>query len=226
MAFVAARDVSVQAEEYLEALCRILDRGVLATPTELARELEIAPPSALGMIRRMVEQQLLTYARREGAQLTEHGRAAAEAIRRRHRLAERLLTDLLGIPWERAHDIACRFEHVIDDEVEGYLASALDHPATCPHGNPLDVSAKSGWRPLASLTVGAIGILRQVIDESEPTLEYLNQMQLRPGARVTVCAEAPFDGPLTIDVAGERHAIARIMADMLLVELLEAGGAA
>lgn len=215
----AKNEVSPQAEEYLEAVCRILDRGDVATPTELARELEIAPPSALGMIRRMADQRLLTYSRRNGAQLTELGQERADALRRRHRLAERLLTDLLGVPWERVHDIACRFEHVIDEEVEAYIANALDHPTTCPHGNPLDVVAEHRWSPLASLQPGQSGCLRRVVDETEPTLEYLARLGLRPGARVTVCNVAPFDGPLTVEIHGERHALSRPMADCLLVEV-------
>lgn len=215
------RDVSSQAEEYLEAVCRILDRGEAAKPTELARELEIAPPSALGMIRRMVDQQLLTYSRHDGAQLTPLGHQRADALRRRHRLAERMLTDLLGIPWERVHDIACRFEHVIDDEVEEYLGQALDHPTTCPHGNPLDIDAVDPWQPLSEVAPGGSAVLRRVLDESEQMLEYLSRLRLRPGTRVTVCAEAPFDGPLTVAVEGERHAVSRAMADSLQVEIEE-----
>jgi len=214
-------EVSPQAEEYLEAVCRILDRGEVATPTELARELEIAPPSALGMIRRMADQQLLTYSRQGGAQLTDLGKQRADILRRRHRLAERLLTDLLGVPWERAHDIACRFEHVIDEEVEPYLANALDNPTTCPHGNPLDIAAADEWEPLTDLAPGRSGRLRRVIDETEPTLDYLARLGLRTGARVTVRALAPFDGPLTVEVDSERHAISREMADCLLVEVEE-----
>jgi len=212
-------EVSPQAEEYLEAVCRILDRGEVATPTELARELEIAPPSALGMIRRMADQRLLTYSRRDGARLTDLGQQRADTLRRRHRLAERLLTDLLGVPWERVHDIACRFEHVIDEEVEPYLASALDHPTTCPHGNPLDVTAADNWKPLTSLAPGQSGCLRRVIDETEPTLDYLARLGLRPGACVAVCDVAPFDGPLTVEINGGRHALSRPMADCLLVEM-------
>jgi len=215
----ATREVTPQAEEYLEAMCRIGDRGEVATPTELARELDISPPAALGMIRRMADQQLLTYSRQDGARLTELGRQRADTLRRRHRLAECLLTDLLGVPWERVHDIACRFEHVIDEEVEPYLTEALDHPATCPHGNPLDTSACDTWARLTTLAPGQSGRLRRVVDETEPALDYLARLGLRPGARVTVCELAPFDGPLTVEVSGERHALSRAMADCLLVEV-------
>jgi DtxR family Mn-dependent transcriptional regulator len=215
-------DITSQAEEYLEAICRILDRGELATPTELARELAVAPPSVLGMLRRMEEQDLVTYARQTGARLTPFGQICAETLRRRHRLAERLLTDLLGMPWERAHDIACRFEHVIDDEVEGYLFTALDYPTTCPHGNPLNGASMDSLRPLTMLIPGESGHLRAITDESAPLLDYLRRLGLLPGVSVTLCEVAPLDGPLTIAVSGERYAISRAMAHSLLVELEEA----
>lgn len=211
--------VSAQAEEYLEAVCRILDRGTVATPTELARELDVAPPSVLGMLKRLEEQGLVSYSRGTGALLTESGQARASALRRRHRLAERLLTDLLGMPWERAHAVACRFEHVIDDEVDEYLTAALHHPTTCPHGNPLDGTVETRWQPLTTLLPGETGCLRRIVDETGPTLDYLRRMQLQPGTPVTVCALAPFDGPLTVEVSGERHAISRMMAGCLLVEV-------
>jgi len=218
---VVRDEVSAQAEEYLEAICRIQDRRAQATPTELGHELRVAPPSVLGMLRRLEEQGLVTYARQTGALLTERGQACADTLRRRHRLAERLLTDLLGMPWDRAHDIACRFEHVIDDEVEPYLADALHHPTTCPHGNPLDAPAEMHWHALTDLEAGQHAHLRCVKDESVPTLDYLNRIGLRPGERVTVCDHAPFDGPLTVEVQGARHALSRAMAAHLLVEIAE-----
>lgn len=215
-------DVSPQAEEYLEAVCRILERGEIATPTELARELSVAPPSVLGMLRRLEEQGLVQYARYTGAVLTSRGDACAETLRRRHRLAERLLTDLLGIPWARAHDIACRFEHVIDDEVEGYLQAALHHPTTCPHGNPLDQQVLPSWQPLAALVPGQSACLQCIVNETLPMLDYLAALNLRPGTVLTLCAVAPFDGPLTVEIDGQRHAISRDMATHLLVERMSA----
>lgn len=213
-------EITSQAEEYLEAICRILERGEQATPTELARELAIAPPSVLGMLRRLEEHELVSYSRKVGATLTERGNFCAERLRRRHRLAERLLTDLLGMPWSRAHDVACRFEHIIDDELEGYLAAALHYPTTCPHGNPLDgtPAAAHGWHTLASLSPGETGVLRCVIDESAALLDYLTALHLQPGMPITVCAHAPFAGPLTVEIAGERHALARNLAERLLVD--------
>ena len=211
-------EISAQAEEYLEAVCRVLDRGVLATPTELAHELNVAPPSVLGMLHRLSEQGLATYSRQTGVVLTERGAARAGALRRRHRLAERLLTDLLGMPWDRAHTVACRFEHVIDDEVERYLAIALHHPTTCPHGNPLEIIPGGRGQTLASLHTGQTGRLISVTDESAAALEYLAHVGLTPGTRVTVRERAPEQGPLTVEVQGERYALSAAMAAILLVE--------
>lgn len=211
-------EMTAQAEEYLESILRRQERGEAATPTELARELGVAPPSVVGMLRRLAEHGLVDYPPRAGATLTPRGAEAALALRRRHRLAERLLTDILGIPWERAHVIACRFEHVIDDEVEGYLRAALADPETCPHGNPIDGAPNGAFQPLTALPVGASAHVRCMTDESAPLLDYLGEMRLKPGARVTVRAVAPQHGPLTVEVDGERVALSHAMAVTVLVE--------
>lgn len=214
-----AGTISPQAEEYLEAICRITDRGGAATLTELSRELKIAPPSILGMLRRMKQQGLLSYQGRKGVTLLRRGRACAIRLRRHHRLAERLLTDLLNMPWERAHEIACRFEHVIDQEVEPYLLAALHYPATCPHGNAIDSRIDERWKPLTALNPGQTGRLRRVVDESSETLAYLSRMRLGIGRRVVVYSIAPYDGTLTVEIDGARHGLSRSIAGCLLVEL-------
>jgi DtxR family Mn-dependent transcriptional regulator len=210
--------VTPQAEEYLETIVRLADRDEVATPSVLARALGVAPPSALGMVRRLTDQGLLTYSRREGALLTPQGRLQAEALRRRHRLAERLLTDLLHMPLARAHEIACRFEHVIDDEVEAYLTEALGHPSACPHGTPLDGASPPSWRPLAETAPGSVVRVRRLLDESRPVLEYLALLDIALDTRVLVRDVAPFDGPLIVEVDGVMHALARDMAVNVLVE--------
>jgi len=210
--------VTSQAEEYLEAVCRLCDRGESATLTGLARELNVAPPSVIGMLRRLEEQALVTYRKQTGVILTDRGQQCAAALRRRHRLAELMLTRLVGMPWTRAHAVACRFEHVIDAEVESYLLQALGYPEACPHGNPLDSGAPAYFQPLAEIAVGQVVILRRIIDETEPLLNYLERLHLYPGARVTVCEVTPFNGPLAIEVAGEHHALSRAVAASLLVE--------
>ncbi len=142
----------------------------------------VAPPSVLGMLRRLEEQGLLNYARRAGGGAHCTRAACAETLRRRHRLAERLLTDLLGMPWERAHHVACRFEHVIDSEVETICC----RPAS-PHHLPARQPARIPPRgcPLARRCPRSSPVnrrrLRCIKDETAPTLDYLNRLGLRPG---------------------------------------------
>lgn len=213
-------EITTQTEEYLEAVSRIIDRGDLVTPTELSRELKVTPTSVLGMLRRMEEQGLACYSRQTGVILTARGKASAERIRRRHRLAERLLTDILGVPWERVHDIACRFEHVIDDELEPYLLQALHNPTTCPHGNSLLVVGETSLalHPLNTLKAGQTAAVVRIVDESTPLLTYLGELGVYPGVTITVTAIAPFDGPLMITIATTQHAISREVAEHILVQ--------
>jgi len=217
-------EMTSQAEEYLEAICRIIERGETATPTELARELAVAPPSVLGMLRRLEEQGILTYARQTGAVLTENGMERAARLRRRHRLAERLLTDLIGMPWARAHDVACRFEHVIDDELENYLSSALHHPTTCPHGNPIPGATPDGpaQRRLAEAQPGdhvrLVRITESVEHEAE-SLTYLGDHGLTPGTTVVVQSRAP-DGTLTLILGDSAIALGPAMTERMFVAAL------
>ncbi len=212
-------EITTQTEEYLEAVSRIIDRGDLVTPTELSRELKVTPTSVLGMLRRMEEQGLSSYSRQTGVVLTARGKASAERIRRRHRLAERLLTDILGVPWERVHDIACRFEHVIDDELEPYLLHALHNPTTCPHGNSLLAEVDTpALQPLSRVPAGQTAIVARIADESTPLLTYLGELGVYPGVAVTVTAIAPFEGPLMITIAQAQHAVSREVAEHILVQ--------
>ncbi len=213
-------EITTQAEEYLEAVSRISDRGTQVTPTELSRELKVTPTSVLGMLHRMEEQGLSTYSRQTGVILTEHGRACAETIRRRHRLAERLLTDILNVPWERVHDIACRFEHVIDDELEPYLVRVLRNPTTCPHGNSLLIEGETTLallHPLNTLEAGQTAAVVRIVDESTPLLTYLGELGICPGVTVKVINIAPFAGPLMIEIGEAQHALAREVAEHVLV---------
>src|ERR1700742_4763837 len=128
-------------EEYLEAIHELDEEGVVVIQARLAERLGHSAPAVSEMIRRLREGG---YVRTSGRalQLTESGRSVAQSVVRKHRLAERLLTDIIGLPWEKAHLEAGRWEHVISDEVEARLIEILGHPTTCPHGNPIPGSAE------------------------------------------------------------------------------------
>jgi DtxR family Mn-dependent transcriptional regulator len=213
--------LSAPMEEYLEALCRILDRCETPTATTLARELQVAAPSVVGMLKRMSDQGLILYEKRCPVILTPLGESAAMNLRRRHRLAERMLTDLLKMPWSRAHSLACSFEHVITAEIEPYLLKALNNPLTCPHGNPLsgEKGNEKDFTPLAQFTVGNQCEVCCITDENDELLNYLERVQITPGQIVKIIDIAPGNGPFLVEVNNERQALSVEAAGHIMVKI-------
>ena len=123
-------------EEYLEAIWELEEEGVQVIQARLAEHLGHSAPSVSEMVRRLRTDGYVALDGRS-LSLTDKGRTRAVSVVRKHRLAERLLTDVIGIPWHKTHEEACRWEHVISDEVEERLVVLLGNPATCPHGNPI-----------------------------------------------------------------------------------------
>ena len=150
-----------------------------------------------------------------------HGRALAESVVRKHRLAERLLTDIIGLPWEKAHLEAGRWEHVISDEVEDRLVELLGHPTTCPHGNP--IPGLGGALPeltvLAASREGDHIRFARLTERSEidqDSLSYLSSRGFIPGTEATIRSRAP-DGTLTLDLGAQTIALGPTLAQQLFV---------
>lgn len=211
-------------EEYLESIYKLHHRGIKVIGARLAEDLGLSPPTVTEMLRRLRLEGFIEVSPGKEVILTPKGVEAAEVLVRRHRLSERLLTDILGMPWSVAHDEACKFEHVISPEVELYLVKALDYPTTCPHGNPIP-GAGDPTEHLVRLSdspPGAVGILRCVEAEDEALLRYVEGLGLVPGARIQVIDFAPFGGPICVETGGEsRVFVGLAAAERLLVKLDE-----
>lgn len=153
--------------------------------------------------------------------LSDEGRRQAIGILRRHRLSERLLTDVLGLPWDRAHEEAMRLEHRISPDGESRLAALLDNPATCPHGGPIPAADGStpdpGAGTLDRVAAGATVRIQQIADEAGEFLRYLASLGLLPDTELHVEEVAPFGGPLLVRVGGARYALGRDVAARILV---------
>ena len=122
-------------EEYCEVIFELREDDVAVIQARVADRLGVSRPAVSEMIRRMEQQGLVDL---DGAiRLTDEGTRLAESVVRRHRLAERLLTDILGLSWAEAHQEAGKWEHVISDSVESAMVRLLQDPTTCPHGNPI-----------------------------------------------------------------------------------------
>jgi DtxR family Mn-dependent transcriptional regulator len=145
----------------------------------------------------------------------------AEMVVRRHRLAERFLTDILGLSWAEAHGEAGRWEHVISEKVEGAMVRVLGDPTTCPHGNPIPGSDYHAPDSVAldSLTVGDAFVVTRIPEELEFTpgiLEFLETSSLVPGHTGRVTATSP-DGTTTVEVDGRHVGIGTFASQRILV---------
>jgi DtxR family transcriptional regulator, Mn-dependent transcriptional regulator len=208
-------------EEYLEAVYRLEREGPGVTTSGLASSLGVAPASVSGMLKKLAKDGYLEHISRGEVKLTEKGLAVGVRVLRRHRLAERLLTDVLGMPWDQVHDEACMLEHAISANVEAQLLKLLKDPTTCPHGQPIPPSDLSNpvraGEPLAQVPEGTHGRVESVTEEFPEILRYLAEIGLRPGVDITLVQKAPLGGPLTIAIAGKRHAISLELAGLVTV---------
>ncbi len=209
-------------EEYLEAIHELEEEGTVVIQARLAERLGHSAPSVSEMIRRLRTDGYVDVTGR-AVELTVKGRARAESVVRKHRLAERLLTDVIGLPWHKAHVEACRWEHVISDEVEARLVVLLDNPTTCPHGNPIPGTAVAEYEaelaPLARSVPGDRVCLRRVTEQVEIDIEaltYLSDHGFVPGVDARVSAKAP-DGTLTLELGDGTIALGPALAGQLYV---------
>jgi DtxR family Mn-dependent transcriptional regulator len=214
-------------EEYLETMLALAEEGVPVIQARIAERLGRSAPSVSEMLDRLIEDGYVTRDRRR-LSLTDSGRALAEKVVRKHRLAERLLVDVIGLEWHKVHREAGRWEHVISDDVEARLVELLGDPATCPHGNPIPGSHSPSpsvpTRPLTEAGEGERVRLLRISEEVElnlGSLTLLDRGGFIPGAVAEVGRRDP-DGTMELTVEGGTGAIrvSRDLSDRLFVAAL------
>ncbi|MGY6500742.1 MAG: metal-dependent transcriptional regulator [Acidimicrobiales bacterium] len=194
-------------EEYCEAIFELHEDDVEVIQARIAERLEVSRPAVSEMIHRMRDEGLVDVDKT--IRLTPTGAELAESVVRRHRLAERFLTDVLDLSWAEAHSEAGKWEHVISPSVEVAMNRLLGEPTTCPHGNPIPGSAyvrDPGTVTLDSIGVGDSFTVRRITEELEFTdglLEFLEESSLQPGITGRISSTAP-DGTITVEIA-DRH---------------------
>lgn len=221
--------LSQGTENYLLSMFQLQEYGRRVTLTTLAEQLRRLPageglgtslPSVGGMVRRMVREGLMETAENKDLLLTPKGRQSAESIVRRHRLAERLVVDLLGLDLHKAHVEAHRLEHAISPELETKIQERLGRPATCPFGSPIPgngyVSPK-GSVPLDKAKPGDTVAVERVPEDDQTLLQYLVSNGVVPGRRAVVKEAAPYRGVITLDCDGNLVVVGYEVAQRLWV---------
>jgi len=155
-------------EEYLESIYKLQQEQHPVSTTRLAEHLKLSAPSVSEMVKKLAKKDLVKHTEK-GVCLTDEGNRMAKKVVRRHRLSERLLTDILGFKWDEVHEEACRLEHAISPEMEDRIAQSLGNPKTCPHGHPIPdkdgLFVKEIVRPLSELKAAEKAIIVSVFEE-------------------------------------------------------------
>jgi DtxR family Mn-dependent transcriptional regulator len=202
-------------QEYLETLFWLFEAGLPMTGANIARAMQLSPPTVHEMVGRLERDGYITRGTTKVISFTDSGREHAEAIVRRHRLIERFLTDVLGIPWDEVHEEAERLEHAMSPVLEERMLVAIGDVRTCPHGHPIDVGSRISSVPLADVSVGASVTIVRFENEAEDLLHYLMAAGLDPGLQGTL-TESGDDVVVTTE-AGATMTVTRSVAETVSV---------
>ncbi len=223
MKFVGTKkSVSNQAEEYLEAIYRLERKLGFARTMDLSKELGVVPGSITNTIENLEKKGFIIHEPYKGVKLTENGQKIASGILRRHRLAERLLTDLLHLDWSEVHDPACKLEHAFSPEILKQLEKVLGHPKRCPHGNPIPTKCggilEEDTVALTELEIKTTGVVIKITEEKAEILKQLKELQCTPGKRVKIEDKKLTDGFLRVRVGNESHTLNHEVASIIYVK--------
>jgi DtxR family transcriptional regulator, iron-dependent repressor len=223
-------DLVDTTEMYLRTVLELEEEGVPPLRARIAERLHQSGPTVSQTVARMERDGLLSVENDRHLLLTEEGRAAAVAVMRKHRLAELLLVNVIGMPYEEAHEEACRWEHVMSDDVEKRVYELLNKPTRSPYGNPipgLDVldgapssgeHLDAGERNLAFPGLTGSVVVRRICESVQTNADVLRQLHaagIDPGVTVTVAQERD---AVTVDRSGDKIRLPREVASRVFVD--------
>jgi DtxR family Mn-dependent transcriptional regulator len=230
-----------QVEEYLETIYDLESRDGSAKTTAIAKCLKVAPASVTEALKSLSDKGFVQYEPYHGATLTEKGKEIADAIKRKHRLLEVFLTDVLKLNREKVHDEACRMEHTISEDTENALCRMMNAPTRCPHGSPInpcnrgvgscaecDVVVGEGIPVPASHRNKKIIPVTEIAPDQEGKIAFirgdrkivqrLSDLGLTLGTKVAVTRKTPLNSPVEICVRRTKLAIDHAIAENIFVE--------
>ena len=201
-------ETSVSQEDYLKAIWELVQEEQPPISARLAEDLGVTPPAVTAALKRMTRSGYLHVRRNGRIELTSKGKEIAQHLVLRHRLAEKLLTEVIGLEWSRAHEEAERLEHGISHEVVDLLLKRFGRESRCPHGVPLfggmaKLRRKHGAVRLSDAEVGHLYEVLRVYEKDPQFLDFLENFDLRPGARVRI-HQREYDQTMALGVSGHR----------------------
>jgi DtxR family Mn-dependent transcriptional regulator len=202
-------------EEYLQSLFWLLEAGLPLTGANLARAMQLSAPTVHEMLGRLERDGYIVRNAERAIAFTDEGRAHAERIVSRHRMIERFLTDVVGVPWDDVHGEAEHLEHAMTPRFEAYVRATVGEARTCPHGHPIRVGERIDGVPLADCAPEATVTILRLENEAEDLLHYLKDAGIEPGLVGRVVAN---DGEtVQVESGGHTCTVTRSVAETVSV---------
>jgi len=202
-------------EEYLERLFWLYEAGLPLTGANLARAMQLSAPTVHEMLGRLERDGYIARNEERTIAFTDQGREHAERLVSRHRMIERFLTDVVGVPWDDVHEEAEKLEHAMTPRFEAYVRATVGEAKTCPHGHPIRVGERIDGVPLADCEPGARVTILRLENEAEDLLHYLKRAGIEPGLEGRVAAN---DGEfVSVDHDGSTATVTTSVAETVSV---------
>ena len=211
----AEQHATVAEEEYLQTIFWLYEAGLPMTGANVARAMQLSAPTVHEMIGRLERDGYVTRGTDRALAFTDSGREHAEQIVRRHRMIERFLTDVLGIPWDDVHEEAERIEHAMSPVLEERMFAAIGDAKTCPHGHPIEAGSRIQGVPVADCEPGASIRILRFENEAEELLHYLHDHGVEPGETGTFVSSS--DDEVVIELSGRELTLTRSVAETVSV---------
>src|ERR1700760_777705 len=202
--FMASQHGTVAEQEYLEMLFWLYEAGLPMTGANLSRAMRLSAPTVHEMLGRLERDGYIARNADRMVEFTESGREHAESIVSRHRMIERFLTDVVGVPWDDVHEEAEQLEHAMTPRFEAYVRASVGDAKTCPHGHPILVGQRIDGVPLADCEPGAKVTILRLENEAEDLLHYLKEAGIEPGLQGEVASN---DGETVAVQSGDALAV-------------------
>ena len=180
--------VTAAEQEYLESLFWLYEAGLPMSGANLARAMRLSAPTVHEMLGRLERDGYIERTDGRKIAFTDSGEEQAKRIVGRHRMIERFLTDVVGVPWDDVHEEAEKLEYAMTPRFEAYMRTAVGDAATCPHGHPIKVGERISGVPLADCEVGAKVTILRFENEAEDLLHYLKTAGIEPGLQGTIAS--------------------------------------
>lgn len=219
-------ELTSAGEDYLKAIYKLHDEGNGGVSTQsLAASLSVSSPSASAMMKKLAGLKLVEYSPYHGVTLTTSGEKIALETIRHHRLVETYLVEILGVDWDKVHDEADRWEHVLSEEVEAKMAAALGHPTRDPHGAPIPSLngeiPRDNWTALSNVAAKTRCVVRRISDERGETLRHLRELGIVPNVEIEVTRAVENEGVIHLRVNNRKRVLGMVPAQSVFVEIHE-----